>query len=95
MTGSSVSVVVDFWAEWCAPCKKIEQVLDELAEELSGKVKLGKVNVDVDENKFLVDKFEIRSIPTLLVLNHGEVQCRIVGAQNKNELQFKLDAFLK
>jgi len=89
---STVPVLVDFWAEWCGPCKMIAPVLEELAGELVGKIKIGKVNVD--ENQTLAEKFHIRSIPTLLVLKNGAVQEQIVGALRKEGLKAKLSTYL-
>lgn len=89
---STVPVLVDFWAEWCGPCKMIAPVLEELAGELAGKIKIGKVNVD--ENQALAEKFHIRSIPTLLVLKNGTVQEQIVGAMRKDDLKAKLSQYL-
>lgn len=92
VTGSSIPVLVDFWAEWCGPCKMIAPALAELADELSGKIKIGKVNVD--ENQMLAEKFHIRSVPTLLVMKKGAVQEQVVGAMRKDDLKAKLDAYL-
>jgi len=89
---SPIPVLVDFWAEWCGPCRMIAPVLDELAGDLQGKVKIGKVNVD--ENQDLAAKFHIRSIPTLLVFKGGAVQEQMVGALRKADLQAKLSAYL-
>ena len=89
---SNVPVLVDFWAEWCGPCRMIAPVLAELAGELSGKIKIGKVNVD--ENQALAEKFHIRSVPTLLVLKNGTVQEQIVGAMRKEDLKAKLSQYL-
>jgi len=89
---SAIPVVVDFWAEWCGPCKAIAPSLEELAVELQGKLKFVKVNVD--GNQQLASQFGIRSIPTLLVFKGGVVQEQMVGAMNKAALKQKLDAYL-
>lgn len=85
---SPIPVLVDFWAPWCGPCRAIAPVLDELSEELDGKLKIGKVNVD--DHQELAAKFEIRSIPTMLIFQNGVVQQQIVGAMNKAALKDKL-----
>lgn len=88
---SAVPVLVDFWAEWCVPCKRIAPILDELATELKGKVKVCKV--DIDKNQELAANFHIRSIPTLLVFKGGAVQEQM-GPTGKAELKTKLGAYL-
>jgi thioredoxin 1 len=77
-------VVVDFWAEWCGPCKMIAPILDEIADEQAGAVKVTKVNVDNEPG--VAQRFGVMSIPTLLVFRDGEVDKRIVGAKGKAQL---------
>jgi len=89
---SSIPVLVDFWAEWCGPCKMIAPMLDELAGELAGKMKVAKV--DVDHNQKIAGDFGIRAIPTLLIFKGGVVREQMVGAVNKAVLKAKLDAYL-
>ena len=89
---SGVPVLVDFWAEWCGPCRAIAPVLEELAGEAAGKLKIAKVNVD--ENQQLAAEFGIRSIPTLLVFDKGVVQSQMTGAMSKAALKTKLSSYL-
>ncbi|MGH9553704.1 MAG: thioredoxin TrxA [Terriglobales bacterium] len=81
---SSVPVLVDYWAEWCGPCKMIAPTLDEIAKDYQGKLKIAKVNVD--ENPQVTQKFGIRSIPTLMIFKDGSVQAQKVGAMSKSQL---------
>lgn len=89
---AKLPVLVDFWAEWCGPCKMLAPVLDELAGELAGKIRIGKVNVD--DNQALAEQFHIRSIPTLLVIKDGAVQEQMVGFLRKADLKAKLLSYL-
>lgn len=85
-------VLVDFWAEWCGPCRMVSPIVDELADEYEGKAKFGKV--DVDNNPQISTKYGIRSIPSLLIFKGGEVVDQIVGAVPKSQLKKQLEAQL-
>ncbi len=89
---SATPVLVDFWAEWCGPCRAMNPTLESLSVELSGKLKVAKVNVD--EQQQLAGQFGIRSIPTLLIVKGGEVKEQMVGAMSKDALKAKLSAHL-
>jgi thioredoxin 1 len=85
-------VVVDFWAEWCGPCKMIAPLLEELSGEYDGRVRIGKVNID--EEQALASEYGVRAIPTLLFFKSGEVAEQIVGMCSKRDLKSKIDRLL-
>ncbi len=92
VTSSPQPVLVDLRAEWCGPCKMIAPLLDELASEYDGRIKIGKVNID--DHQSLASQHGIRAIPTLLVFKNGEVAEQIVGARSKRDLMASLDRVL-
>jgi len=89
---STIPVLVDFWAEWCGPCRMVAPVVEEVAKQYEGKVKVAKV--DVDQNQRVATQFQIRSIPSLYIFKNGKVAGQIVGAVPKQQITSALDKIL-
>ena len=86
---STTPVLVDFWAEWCAPCKQLGPLIDELATEYTGKIKIGKV--DTDANREISVRFSVSALPTLMLFRDGEIIHKFVGLKSKKDIQSALD----
>ena len=86
---SNIPVMVDFWAEWCGPCRMVGPIIEELSEELSGAAKIGKVNVDEEQD--LAREYKIMTIPTIMIFKEGNIVERIDGFRDKEELKRLLD----
>jgi len=89
---SDVPVLVDFWAEWCGPCKMVAPVLEEIASENPDKIRVVKLNID--DNLETARRFDVMSIPTMILFKDGDAQVRIVGAKGKGQLLQELDSYL-
>ena len=88
---SNIPVMVDFWAEWCGPCKMLAPTVDAVAEQYAGKVKVGKLNVDENST---ATRYNIRGIPTLLIFQDGQVKEQLVGSQPKSAIEKALDKYM-
>ena len=92
VANSATPVLVDFWAEWCGPCRMLAPTIEELSEEYAGKVTVGKLNTD--ENRDVAVKYGISAIPTIILFNKGEVAQKLVGLSAKKDLKAAMDAVL-
>ena len=92
LLASELPLVIDFWAEWCGPCRTIAPLVEELAEEYAGKVNIGKC--DVEDNDEITMKYGVRNIPTILFIKGGQLVDKFVGAANKSTLKEKFEALL-
>jgi thioredoxin 1 len=89
---SQVPVLIDFWAEWCAPCHMVSPIVEELAKEYNGKLKVGKL--DVDANGSIAQRYKILAIPTILIFKKGQVASQIIGAAPKKDIRSNIDKVL-
>ena len=89
---SSTPVLLDYWAEWCGPCKMIAPILDEVAKDYAGKLKVAKINID--DNQETPSKFGVRGIPTLMIFKNGAVEATKVGAMSKSQLKAFIDSHI-
>jgi thioredoxin 1 len=93
VTDSELPVIVDFWAEWCAPCRMMAPILEEISKEYEGKIKVGKLNVD--ENPTVAGEYRVMGIPTLLFFRSGKLVDKVVGVVPKKALQDKIETIIK
>lgn len=89
---STIPILVDFWATWCPPCKMIAPIIEQLAKEMAGKAKIGKL--DVDQNPITASKFRVQSIPTLIIFKDGKEVDRMVGSQSREAILRRLQPFI-
>ena len=91
---SNIPILVDFWAPWCQPCLMMAPALDELSEELAGKLKIGKMNTEIQENRMLAIKYQIQSIPNMKLFKKGKIIREFIGSRPKESLKSELQSVL-